>query len=307
MGGERYARSADAAIAAVAARQHGVVSRAQLSALGLKPDAIDHRLACGRLHRIHRGVFAVGHRVCSREATWMAAVLACAPVAVLCDHSAGATWDIRASTRSVVDVAVARRRRPRRGIAVHHRPMAADEITTRRGIPVTTPARTLLDLAAVLSKDGLERAVDRAEILLLTSPTSLAALVARHPGRPGVPKLRAILAASRIGATLTRSELEDRFLAFLDAHGLPRPKTNALITTAPGRALEVDAAWPAHRLIVELDGFAVHGTRRAFERDRARDAALQAQGWRVMRITARRLEDEPAAIAREIRALLRSP
>ena len=165
---------------------------------------------------------------------------------------------------------------------------------------VTDPARTLLDLAGVLTAHHLARAVERAEGLRLASPTSLDALVARHPRRAGVPKLKRILASGTVaGATLTRSELEDRLLTLLDAENLPRPLVNA-----PRGPNELDFTWRTERLVVEVDGYETHGTRAAFERDRARDRALQVAGWRVVRVTWRQLHDDPKQIATELRALL---
>jgi Transcriptional regulator, AbiEi antitoxin/AbiEi antitoxin C-terminal domain len=224
---------ADRLIAALAQRQHGVVGRRQLLELGLGRRAIGHRLASGRLHRLHRGVYAVGHRVLSREATWMAAVLATGPGAVLSHRSAAALWGIRDSASARVDVTIPRWSRARAGIRTYQALLAADEVTVRRGVPVTTPPRTLLDLAAVIG-GRVERAVEESEMLRLTDALSLEDLVVRHRGRRGVSVIRQILDAGRIGATITRSELEARFLAFVDAERLPRPEVNARLETAAG-------------------------------------------------------------------------
>ena len=159
--------------------------------------------------------------------------------------------------------------------------------------------RTLLDLAAVLDGRRLERAINEADVLRLTHALSLRDLLVRYPRRAGTPAIAAALAARAAGATVTRSELEERFLDLLDRHGLPRPRTNAYI-----EGIEVDCVWPAARLIVELDGHAVHGTREAFERDRERDRLLQAAGWRVIRVTWRQLSADPAAVAADLRMLL---
>ena len=145
--------------------------------------------------------------------------------------------------------------------------------------------------------------MDQAEVLRLTDPLSLAGILARHPGRPGVVALRRLVEAGRIGATLTHSEFEDRFLAFLAAHELP-PAASNLALELRGAWIEVDFAWRAQRVVVEVDGYASHGTRAAFERDRARDRRLHAEGWRVVRITWRQLHDDPAALAGELRAIL---
>jgi hypothetical protein len=301
-GAERRTRGIDTAIAALAARQHGVVSRRQLAALGISRRAIGHRLENGRLHPLHRGVYAVGHRVLPQNAAYMAATLV-ADHAVLSHRSAAALWGIRPTERERTEITVPRALRSRPRLQIHQARVESDERTVRHGIPVTTPARTLLDLAAVLSPTRLERAVTEAEIRRLTSPTSLDALVARHPNRPGTAAVRALLDQDRIGQAITREELELRFLTFLDDERLPRPQTNAIVELSD-RPRTVDCLWPGHRLIAELDGFATHGTRRAFEQDRARDRALQAAGYRTIRITWRHLAEDPRTLAAEIRALL---
>lgn len=176
-------------------------------------------------------------------------------------------------------------------------------MTEVHGIPVTTLARTLLDLASVLDRQGLERAIHEADARRLTGPLSLEDLLVRHRHARGACALTRILAAGHAGADVTRSELEDRFLAFLDAGGLPRPRVNTMIEATRCR-LEVDCAWPDHRLVVELDGHATHATRRAFERDRARDRALATAGWRVVRLTWRQLHEEGEAIAADLCTLL---
>lgn len=185
-------------------------------------------------------------------------------------------------------------------------PSPPNELTTTRGIPVTTPARTLLDLATVVGPQALERAINEAEVLRLTSPHSLDDLVNRHRGRPGIPAMSRILNAGSVGATITRNEMEDRFFALLDEAGLPRPEVNAQLQIA-GTWIEPDFMWPSSRLIVELDGYETHGTRAAFERDRARDRALQVAGCRVCRVTWRQLHERPAAVVSELSDLLRDP
>jgi very-short-patch-repair endonuclease len=290
-------RSADALIADLAARQHGVVARGQLVALGVGPDAIDRRIAARRLQAIHRGVFAVGHRLRTREATWMAAILAAGPDAVLGVRSAGALWRVRQSDRLEV-ICPRRLRRP--GLEVHRGALRSDEVTVEDGIPVTTPARTLFDLAAVVSFHQLEAAFNEAEYRRLTSPVSLDALLARYPGRRGTQAIRRVLDDhARNGETRSRSELERALIRLVDAAGLPRPLINRQSDHG-----ELDARWPEHMLIVECDGFAAHGTRKAFEDDRARDRALTTQGWRVVRITWRQLTEQPDAIARQLATLL---
>src|SRR4051794_7046642 len=301
--GQRDARSIDDAMAALAERQHGVVPRRQLTARGARADAIDHRVERRRLHPVHRGVYAVGHRKLTREGAWMAAVLAGGDGAVLSHRSAAALWGIRDTSAPDVSVIAVRPRRGRSGLAVCRITLAADEVTTHRAIPVTTAARTLLDLAALIDEHQLARAAERAEALRLGSPTSLAELVARYPGRPGVPNVKRLLDHGRVTPTTTRSELERRFLTLLDAAGLPRPLVNEPVDGAK----EPDFRWTRERLIVELDGFETHGTRAAFERDRARDRALMAAGWRVPQNTTRQLDAARSPPAAELGAPPRGP
>jgi hypothetical protein len=231
----------------------------------------------------------------------MAAVLAAGPGAVLSHRSAAALWDLRPNARGRVDV-TAPRQHLRPGIEVHRAALAPDEITTQNGIPVTTVARTLIDLAAVLPHPRLERAAERAEALRLTNVVPLDALLERHRGHRGTAALREIV-TGRMQPALTRSELEDRFLTFLDAYGLTRPEVNADLHL-DGRWFEADFLWRDQRFIVELDGHQTHGTRAAFERDRERDRVLQARGWRIVRITWRQLHDNPDAVAADLARLL---
>ena len=304
IGAERDPRPADAAIAALAGRQHGLVTRRQLVELGLGRRAIGHRLEQGRLHPVHRGVYAVGHRVLSRNGVWLAAIMATGNGAVLSHRSAAALLGIRDTRRRDIDVTHERRHRHRAGFEFHQAALPPDEITTKDGIPVTTPARTLLDLAQVLTAQRLERAATEAEIRRLTSPTSLEALAARYPGRPGTPTIMQLLTNNTIGTAITKSDLEDRFLALLDAEGLPRPIVNHTIDRPQPHDPQVDFLRPHPRVGVETDGYATHGTRHAFEQDRARDRALQVAGYKVLRITDRQLEQQPNAIARELRSTL---
>ena len=194
-------------------------------------------------------------------------------------------------------IAPTQRKRPR--VRAHRIALSADEITTERGIPVTTPARTLLDLAEQLTLQRLERAVHEAEYRRLASPLSLDALLARHQGRRGTAALRTIVDRGNLRTTLTQSDLEIEFLALLDAHQIPRPKTNEPI----GR-YTVDALWPDQRLVVELDSRQAHETTKAFEDDRARDRALLTGGYRVVRITYRQLHEDAATVAAQLRVLL---
>jgi hypothetical protein len=236
----------------------------------------------------------------------MAAVLAIGPNAVLSHRSAAAHWRIRPNASARVDVAVPRKLRSTKDIRVHEAALAADEMTVLQGIPVTTVPRTLFDLAAVALPHETQRAIHEAEFLRLTDSLSLDDLVDRHRGERGANTIRAILDEASIGAGVTRSELEDRFLAFVDARGLPRPELNALVEIE-GRRFEVDCLWRAEGVVVELDGHASHATRATFESDRARDRALAAVGLRVARITWRQLHREPDEIETDLRRMLSLP
>jgi predicted transcriptional regulator of viral defense system len=273
------------AMAELAERQHGFVAHWQLD---VGRGAIAHALATGRLHRWYRGVYAVGHRAVRREGRWMAAVLAVGPDAVLSHRAAAALWGMRPSVRPRIEVMTARKVASRDEIQVHRAALAPDEVTVRDGIPVTTPARTLVDLAAVLSRHELARALNQAEILRLPFPD-----LTRYRGHRGIAKLR------RTEPDHTRSDLEADFLAFVAANGLPAPLVNR-----PLNAVEPDFRWPAHKLIVEIDGFGTHGTRHAFERDRERDRRLLAAGWRVVRLTWRQLHEDRTDVAHDLHSLL---
>jgi very-short-patch-repair endonuclease len=284
-------------LAAVAARQYGVVRRSQVLAAGIGVTGVDERLSTERLRRLHRGVYALGHRELKREGYWLAAVLACGRGAVLSHAGAAALWNIRGSASAYVDVTVPSRagRQRRNGVRVHRSGrLGADQVTVHHGIPVTTLARTLLDLADVLSHQSLKRAIDEADYQRLLDMTTLIAVVENNPGRRGAKLLR----AAQGPPEMTRSELETRFLAIIDRHGLPRPKVNACI-----EGHEVDFAWPERGLIVETDGFAAHGTRRAFAKDRLRDRRLRRAGFETMRLTAADLS-YPAEIAADVEAFL---
>ena len=296
----------DGPIAELAGRQHGVVSLPQLRDRGFGDTGIEGRLRRGLLLPIHRGVYAVGHGKLTVEGRWMAAVLAFGPRAVLSHRSAGRLWGLvpRGSTAPPeVTRPTAFRARP--GIRAHQSALPDDEVEIVDGIPVTSLSRTLFDLAAVIGRRQLERAMSEAEVLGLTDRLSIPDLLVRYPRRRGAATMRALLRERAAERGVTRSELEERFAALIDQHGLPRPRLNASVA-ARGRFLEVDCVWRSDRLIFELDGHGVHGTRRAFEADRRRDRLLVAEGWRVIRVTWRQLRDDSASIASELRSMLRS-
>jgi hypothetical protein len=301
-GAKRDVRELERSIAALAGRQHGVVGRRQLIDAGLGRNAVDRRVDQGRLHRVLPGVFAVGHHILTIEGRWMAAVLAAGPGAVLSHRAAGALHRIHRC--EYLEVTVPKPRRPVRGIHIHcSKYLPADERTTVHGIPVTTSPRTLLDLATVLTKHQLERAVHEAEYRQILDPLSLPDLIARYPRRRGVKAIKSVLARLRFGANVPKKELEKRFIAFADEAGLPPPETNAYLH-AGDRSYECDCVWRTNQLVVELDGRAAHSTTAAFERDRERDRVLQAEGWRVIRVTWRQLHDHDIALAADLRRLL---
>jgi len=270
-------------IRALAEAQHGVVSRGQLLGAGLAPSTIGRWVARGRLVQLHRGVYAVGHRSLRRDGYRFAAILAVGPGAVLSHHEAAALHALRPSPRTTIDVTVAARRRVP-GVRIHRvERLAPEDVTTVDDIPTTTVSRTLVDLATVLPAAALRKALEEAERSHRLDVRAIEAALARVRGRGGAghARLRAALAElARTGTAVTRSVLEERFLALLDAHGLPRPSANAWT-----EAMEVDAAWPVARLAVELDGWDAHKTRDAFQRDRTRSNDLQAAGWTILRFT----------------------
>ena len=227
----------------------------------------------------------------------MAAVLACGPAAVLSHRAAASLWNIRGGTR--VEVTVPGAKHARKGIQLHRATLPADETTTHHSIPTTTVPRTLLDLSTVVQPHELRSAMRQVEQQRLGDRLWLGDMVERYPRKPGVPAIRALIEEAQRGLGVVRSELEERFQAFLLDAGLPRPATNVRI-----EGLEVDCAWPAQRLIVELDGRATHDVVDAFEADRARDRRLEAAGWRVIRITWRQLHETPEELEADLRRLL---
>lgn len=267
-------------------------------------DAIRRRISAKRLHVIHAGVYAVGHPVLTREGHFMAAVLAGGEDAALSNFSAAALRGIRQSSRSRIDVTVPSSRRGQRGIQFHRSVLQLDEVTIVNGIPVTTVARTLLDLSGALDVGRLTDAINEAEIQRVFDLRAVEALLERYPRRTGNATLRAALHAIRDeGVVVTRRELELRFKRLLRNAKLAWPEFNASIEIS-GVTYEPDVLWRDHKLIVELDGRATHLTRKAFESDRRRDRRLIAAGYRVIRITWRQLKDEPNAILTDVRGAL---
>jgi very-short-patch-repair endonuclease/predicted transcriptional regulator of viral defense system len=298
-------RRADGVIEALAARQHGVVTRAQVVAAGAPLHALEYRVKSGRLHRIHRGVYRVGPAVSpwEREA---AAVLACGEGGVLSDRTAGVLWSIVRYPTGDVFVHVSVQgggRRIGRGVCVHRiERLGSDERTVLHGLPITTPARTILDLARTADAAELEQAIALAEREGLVSREELGRLMDRYPRRPGTAAVRALLVRES-GVVLTRSKAEALMVALFRKARLRMPEVNARVC-----GFEVDFVWRAEKLVVEVDGAAFHTSTRSFESDRRRDAMLAAAGFRVIRVTWRQLVDEPeAVIVRIAQALMTKP
>ncbi|HEY5942083.1 MAG TPA: hypothetical protein VIT89_04400 [Solirubrobacterales bacterium] len=303
IGGKSSVRSWDQVIARLAEGQHGVVARRQLLEWGMGRKAIDGRLQRGRLHEYMRGVYVVGARRISRRGRWMAAVLAAGEGALLSHRSAARLWGLVAPAAEWVDVTCAPGRVVRRkGILAHESLVADDEREVADGIPVTSVFRTILDLAAVVDRRQLERALHEAEVRQMTGRVSLPMLLKRYPGRRGARVLRELLGSDEpVG--ITRNDFEEAFVSFIDAYGLLRPRMNADLAVR-GRFFEIDALWEPQRVALELDSRGVHGTRKRFESDRQRDRILVAEGWRTFRVTWWQLRDEPDAIAADLRLAL---
>lgn len=294
------------ALAELATRQHGVVALRQLEHIGFSPSGVQRRPRARRLHRIHQGVYAVGHPLLSVDGYWMAAVLACGPGAVLSYRSAAELLGLLASARAAIDVTVPNRAgRSRSGIDAHTAThLDPADTTTVRGIPCTSVARTLLDIAAAVPLRALERPCDQAEILRVFDLEALDDVMKRDPNHRGGPALRTVLTGHAVGETATRSEFEERFLALCLRAGLPRPEVNAYLVLDGGDAAQVDFLWRSQRVVVETDGYRTHGTRSAFERDRRRDQRLMLAGWRVVRVTWRQLVRERRELVEIVRSLL---
>jgi very-short-patch-repair endonuclease len=274
------------------------VSTRQLKVLGYSRQAVAKSAKAGRLHRIHRGVYAVGHRRLTWHGRCMAALLASAP-AVASHLSAAWLWGLLRNRPATLHLTAPSRRHSRAAWVVHFARLAPADRGTIEAIPVTALPRTLLDLAATVSPGRLERALERSEELRLFDLGPVEALLSRSTGHPGAGRLRRAIAGYRPEPAFLRSKFELRFLELVRAAGLPQPSMNRVVA-----GFELDAYWPAHRFAVELDVFATHGSRAAFERDRIRQEELKLAGVEMVRITDVRLAREPAATMRRLAALL---
>jgi very-short-patch-repair endonuclease len=303
MAGNLSQSSREQEIMAMAARQRGLLTGTQLISIGVGRRTIERWVGSGRLQAVHRNVFAVGPQPLTRHARWLAAVLAKGPGAVLSHQSAAALWRLAGDRLEVhVTAPSGRHGRGLSGIHLHRCELARDEWMSREGIPLTTVARTLFDLAETAESPQLRSAWDEADRLRLLRIPQVATIYERHPRRRARSRIGRFLAAEQRHVEDSASPLEERFAAFVIAHRLPPPHTNVLVDGD-----EVDVLWPQARLIVELDSWEFHAHRAAFEKDRNRDTEHLLSGYNTIRVTHRRLSDEPDRLAAQIRALLNSP
>ena len=282
----------------LAATQHGVVARCQLLELGFSAQSIQHRIETGRLHRVERGIYAVGRAELGRRGRWMAAVLSCGPRAALSYGSAAALWGIDRERRGAIEVSTSSSSVQRRsGMFVYRRPnLGTGDVVADLGIPVTSVVRTLVDIASRLDRADLERAVNEADRLGLIDPESLAEALEQHPGKRGVGRLREMLAERTF--RLTDSELERRFLRLVAETSLPVPLTQQRLN-----GFRVDFYWPDLGLVVETDGLRYHRTPAQQARDRIRDQAHAAAGLTALRFTHAQVRFEAGRVRDTLRAV----
>jgi very-short-patch-repair endonuclease len=282
---------------------HGVAARFELLEAGVGRRAIEHRVESGRYLRIYEGVYAIGRADLTVYGRRRAIVLACGRRGLLSHRSAAGAWGLRPDGGTKWDVTVRRASavRPAAPVRVFRYPtLTDDEVTDLDGVPTTTVARTLLDLAAIVPAHHLRRAVERAEQLELFDLTAVRQTLAAHPRQPGRRQLISLISdLHEHGTARTRSDVEAAFLQLCLDHGLPRPQVNRIENDA-----EQDVRFPAHRLIVEVDSYTFHRSRRAFTNDRARDRKALRRGFRTVRFTADEIVSNPIAVAQELRALL---
>jgi very-short-patch-repair endonuclease len=287
----RSGRTVTLEIGRIASRQHGVVTRAQLLHAGVGDDEIRWRLRTGALLAEYRGVYRVGHRAPSVEARYLAAVRACGQGALLSGRAAAHLLGVLKGAPPPPEVtAPTERRIP--GV-ITHRTRRTEDAATHRGIPTTSTARTLVDLAASLSLHALARACHEAEVLHRTTPADIEAVLARRPRTKGAAKLRKIIEGD---VKVTLSKLERRFLVLLKRAGLALPETNR-----PAGTRRVDCRWPAQRLTVELDSYTYHRSRHAWEQDRRREREARARGDDFRRFTYDDVFERPDVVLRELR------
>lgn len=289
----------EAVLAELAGARHGVVTRTQLLDAGLSPGAVKRRVRSGWLIAVHRGVYRVGHAAPSAEARYAAAVAACGPDALLCGLAAA--WLLGLVKGRVPPPSVMTRGERRiEGIETcRSRSSAPRDAATYRGIPMTTVARTLVDLARDLDIDSLARACHEAGVRFGTTPAHVEEVLAQRPSTPGAANLRAVLHGD---VRVTLSRLERRFIARLRVEDLPLPETNKI---AGGR--RIDCRWPERRLTVELDGYRYHRSRHAWEQDRRREREARGRGDEFRRYTYGDVLEDPAYMLAELHSLLSRP
>ena len=288
------------ALAKLAKRQYGVVSIRQLTGpLGYSRSAVDRAIQAGRLHRLHRGVFAVGHTRIPLHGKCLAAVLACGPDALLSHRSAAWLWGLVKGSPAPFEVTTPIPRKARKPIRIHHsRILTVDDRVLREGIPATALPRTLLDCAASEDFWLLQRMLERSEELRLFDLGPVEALLERCGCHGGRGPLRRAIALYQPPA-FTRSQFERRFLDAVLAHGLPRPAVNINVA-----GFELDLYWPEQRFAVELDSYATHGGHAPFERDRLRQEDLLLAGIGMTRVTDIRFDREPQSVLKRVERFL---
>ena len=282
-----------AALTWVAERQLALITTRQLHTAGLPRGSVEWRVANGSLHPRFRGVYLIGHPIPVPGAAELAAVLACGERAFVSHRSAAVVWGLVETPGDAVDVTVVRRRsRSRDGLRVHRVEALADaDQSERRGIPVTAPARTVIDFTSTAGAEEAERVIAEAFALRLVTEPQIRAAIERAPGRAGVARVQAILGQPG-GPKRTRSGGERAMLRLVRSAQLPAPRTNY-----PVAGYSADFCWPDQRLIVELDGLDFHSGRGALERDHRRDIVHKNAGYDVLRFTVRQLEEEPLYVA----------
>jgi very-short-patch-repair endonuclease len=292
-------RTVEEKLALMASLRHGVVTRVQLLEAGLTSKEIAARVRSGALLREHRGVYRVGHRAPSVEATYLAAVLAAGEGAVLSGRAAAYLWGlIKGSPPPAVVITTTERRI--QGVRTHRsRRLDPADVTIFNAIPVTTVPRTLVELAAELSADALARACHEAGVRYGVTPKAVEAALERRPNSPGARNLRRIMQGE---VRVTLSKLEARFLKHIRAEKLPLP-----ITNRPAGGHRVDCRWPEHRLTVELDSYRFHNTRHSWEQDRRREREARARGDDFRRYTYGDVMEHPGPMLRELRSFFEAP
>jgi hypothetical protein len=298
----------DREIATIAAAQHGVITASQLLAVGLSRAAIAARRRRGHLIDVFRGVYAVGYAPVTPHGNWMAATLACGPGATLSHAAAAALWGIRGSSAAKIDVTVpGRTGRTRPDLRVHRaEALPADQVTQHAGIPCTTVARTLIDLAASHSQSAVEYAIHQAQTRKLFDRAAVGDALDAAPSRPGSAMVRGILGLSLPSEDVIKGKLARLLSRLCREAGLPEPLTDHWVDVPSAHGFEVDFCWPQLGLIIEADGRAFHDTDRGFENDRYRDRMLRLAGWRVERFTWRQVVERPAEVVSQLRQILDS-